>query len=135
MKKLIILLTTIITCSTYSWAQEPQQTTILWKVFCSGSIDWESFETSNAKQDFIDVKQENNKYYWGQDNVYTVYNKVEEHNGFTTRVTYDFIDKYKQRGKLIYLHNRDADWATKHVFYIQYEGIKMGKFYCSNEPK
>ena len=86
-------------------------------------------------QDFIDVKQENNKFFWGQDNIYNVYNKKEEHNGFRTTITYDFIDKYQQRGIIIYMHNRDADWATKHMLYIKYEGIKIGKYYCSNEPK
>ena len=48
--------------------------------------------------------------------------------------TYDFIDKFKQRGVMIYQYNRNADWSTKHMYYIQYEGIVKGMVYLSNDP-
>ena len=53
---------------------------------------------------------------------------------FMSITTYDFIDKFKQRGVMIYQYNRNADWSTKHMYYIQYEGIVMGMVYLSNDP-
>ena len=132
MKKLFMLiLAVLIHVGTY--AQQNSQT-IVWKVFASGPCNFETLEVGEVKQDFIDVKQEGNRFFWGNDNVYTLYNKKEKHQGFQTVTTYDFIDKYKQRGVFIYTLNRDADWANKHMFWIHYEGIVMGKYYCSNEP-
>lgn len=136
MKRLALLFSfTMVICISAYAQQQVQAPSFLWKIFCSGSIDFVTFETSAIKQDHIDVKQEGNKYYWGNDNVYTIYNKKEDHNGFVTYTTCDFIDKYNQRGNIIYQYNRDSDWTTKHMFYIQYEGIRMGKYYCSNEPQ
>ena len=133
MKKAIFF-TSFLLMLGFNVCAQHQTVSVIWKIFCSGSLDWEKFETGYPKQDFIDVKQEDNKFYWGQDNVYHVYNKQEKHEGFTTTITYDFIDKYKQRGSIIYTHNRAADWATKYMFFIKYEGMKEGKYYCSNEP-
>lgn len=132
MKRLTLLLGLLLLICAGISAQQPKT---IWKIFCSGSCDFETFETGPVKQDFIDVIQDDNKFYWGKDNVYTVYNKKENHNGFMSYTTYDFIDRHNQRGTILYQHNRGADWATKHIFYIQYEGVRMGKFYCSNEPQ
>ena len=44
------------------------------------------------------------------------------------------MDKFKQRGVMIYQYNRNADWCTKHMYYIQYEGIVKGMVYLSNDP-
>lgn len=108
--------------------------TQIWKIFASGVCDFNTFETGEIKQNFIDVKQVGNKFYWGEDNVFTIYNKKEKHSGFMSITTYDFIDKFKQRGIMIYQYNRNADWSTKHMYYIQYEGIVMGMVYLSNDP-
>ena len=108
--------------------------TQIWKIFASGVCDFNTFETGEIKQNFIDVKQVGNKFYWGEDNVFTIYNKKEKHSGFMSITTYDFIDKFKQRGVMIYQYNRNADWSTKHMYYIQYEGIVKGMVYLSNDP-
>ena len=76
--------------------------TQIWKIFASGVCDFNTFETGEIKQNFIDVKQVGNKFYWGEDNVFTIYNKKEKHSGFMSITTYDFIDKFKQRGVMIY---------------------------------
>lgn len=131
MKKIILLLSLMMLITNVC----AQSTTTFWKVFASGNCNSETFEIGDVKQDFIDVKQEGNVFYWGKDNVYKCYNKKENNKGFMSFTTYDFIDKYNQRGTLIYQNNRDANWANKHMFYIFYEGVKNGKFYCSNEPK
>lgn len=112
-----------------------QTTTTIWNIFCSLNCDFETLQLGEIQQDFIEVKQQDNIFYWGNDNVYKVYNKEEIHSGFTTITTYDFIDRYSQRGKIIYQYNRGGDWATKHMFYVQYEGVRMGKVYYSREPK
>ncbi len=135
MKRLSLILVLMLAMCTSIFAQQQTQSTTIWKVFCSGSCDSETFEVGPAKQDFIDVKQVGNKYYWGTDNVFTLYNKKERHDGFMSLTTYDFVDKYSQRGLFIYQYNRNEDWATKHMFYICYEGKRMGMYYCSNEPK
>ena len=119
MKKISFILIFMLAMCDIVFAQQNQSTTI-WKVFSSGSCD---------------VKQVGNKYYWGNDNVFSLYNKKEVHDGFMSFTTYDFVDKYGQRGLFIYQYNRNADWATKHMFYICYEGKRMGMYYCSNEPK
>lgn len=112
-----------------------QTTPTIWGIFASTSCDSETFETGAIQQNFIEVRQENNRFYWGDENIYTVYNKKEKHSGFMTITTYDFMDKYSQRGKIIYQYNRGEDWATKHMFYVLYEGVRMGKVYLSREPK
>ena len=134
MKKISFILIFMLAMCDIVFAQQNQSTTI-WKVFSSGSCDFETFEVGPVKQDFIDVKQVGNKYYWGNDNVFSLYNKKEVHDGFMSFTTYDFVDKYGKRGLFIYQYNRNADWATKHMFYICYEGKRMGMYYCSNEPK
>ena len=132
MKRFLFIISLIMVFSVSIYAQS---TATIWNIFCSGSCDFETFETGTVKQHFIEVKQQDNKFYWGNDNVYKVYNKKIKHSGFMTITTYDFIDKYNQRGKIIYQYNRGEDWATKHMFYVQYEGIRMGKVFCSSEPK
>ena len=135
MKKISLLLSLLLmfTC-TYSYAQS--STKILWKEFASATMNFDTFQPDNDfRQNFIDVKQEGNRFIWGDQNVYNVYNKKETHDGFMSFTTYTFIDKYNQRGTLIYQNNRNADWATKHMFYIQYEGKKLGMVYCSNDPQ
>lgn len=128
-------LTVIICCFAAVLHAQTSNSVVKWGIFASGTCDFETFETGEIKQNFIDVKQEDNNFYWGKDNVYTLYNKKEKHSGFMSFTTYDFIDKYKQRGTLIYQHNRNADWSTKHMFYINYEGNKQGVVYCSREPE
>jgi hypothetical protein len=135
MKRLVLLSLLLVGSLSVFPQQDQSHTSVLWKVFCSGNCDGETFEIDDPKQDFIDIKQEGNRFYWGKDNVYTVYNKKERHDGFKSFTTYDFIDKYNQRGVLIYQYNRDSDWATKHMYYIFYEGIRMGRYFLSNNPE
>ena len=74
MKKISFILIFMLAMCDIVFAQQNQSTTI-WKVFSSGSCDFETFEVGPVKQDFIDVKQVGNKYYWGNDNVFSLYNK------------------------------------------------------------
>lgn len=111
-----------------------QQQITHWDVFATATCSIE-FETGNVRQNFIKVKQVGNRFYWGDDNYYDVYNKKEEHKGFTTIIIYDFIDKNQQRGQLFYQFNQNADWATRHMFYIFYENDSAGMVYLSNDPK
>ena len=133
MKKILFILTMLFMLVCTSVSAQTSGTT-LWKIFVSGTCKDVTFEIGYPKQDFIDVTQYDNKFVWGNDNVYKVYNKKEKHDGFMSYTTYDFIDKYSQRGRLIYKDNRNADWSTKHMFYIHYEGQEMGMYYLSNEP-
>jgi len=130
-----IILFCIIICGVFSMNAQTVQENIEWKIFASGKYIVETFEINQPSQDFIDVKQEGNKFIWGKDNIYKVYNKKVSHSGFMSYTIWDFIDKYNQKGQMIYQNNRDADWATKHMFYIHYKGQEQGKYYCSNEPK
>ncbi len=130
MKKrvLVILFLKILTITAYSQ-------NICWNIFASGSCNAETFEVGEIHQNFIKVNQKGNRFYWGDSNYYTLYNKEERQSGFMSFTTYDFIDKYNQRGRFIYQNNRDEDWATRHMFYIFYEGINIGKVYLSNAPE
>lgn len=130
MKKIILF----IVMALGSFAATAQQQVTHWDVFATATCTIE-FETGNARQNFIKVKQVGNRFYWGEDNYYDVYNREEIHEGFMTIVTYDFIDKHKQRGRLIYQFNQNADWATRHMFYIFYENDSTGMVYLSNDPK
>jgi hypothetical protein len=134
MKKIFLIILAFSLCS-FIYAQDDIDENIVYDVFASGTCNFDTDEIGNFKQDFITVKQEGNVFYWGEDNIFTVYNKNIRHSGFMTVITYDFIDKYKQRGILIYQNNRNSDWSTKYMFYIHYEGIAEGEVYCSNKPK
>lgn len=68
-------------------------------------------------------------------NTYQLYNKTLDYDGFTTYEEYDGIDKNKQRCKIIFQKNDNADWSTKYMIYIYYENQNTGLVYLSNEPK
>lgn len=134
MKKALLFILTV-TISVITYAQTSNTEKIKWGVFASATCNRDDMSVENMKQDFIDVIQNANRYYWGKDNYYTLYNKKETHSGFMTYTTYDFVDKYSQRGLFIYQYNRNADWLTKHMFYIFYEGQTQGMLYCSRAPE
>lgn len=134
MRKIIFILVSLLMIIPSSISAQQSSNSVLWPVFSSGPFDFETFEVGEAHQDFISVRQVGNVYYWGDLNIFTVYNKREKHSGFHTFNIYDFIDKYNQRGTFIYILNRSGNIA-KHMFCIQYEGIVMGKYYISNDPE
>ena len=136
MKKFFILLF-IITASIFlnnSDAQDDiNRTYNIWKIFASGSFNFESGEAGQPHQIFFNVRQDNNRFYWGDENTYTVYNKRASRNGFYHMVTWDFIDKYNQRGVLMYSYKQNGDWYDKHCFFIMYEGqYDKGQYYNSS---
>ncbi|MBQ9638910.1 MAG: hypothetical protein IJV22_05070 [Bacteroidales bacterium] len=130
MKK-IMALACLLFCSFELFAQQ----TVHWDVFASAECSLETLEMWQMRQNFIKVKQVNNRFYWGELNYYDVYNKKEKHDGFTTIIIWDFVDKYKQRGTMMYQFNQNADWSTRHMFYIFYENKPQGMVYLSNDPK
>ena len=131
MKKLI-LLTILILSSACISAQQKQ--TISYDIFTSMSCPSETNTSDDIKQDFIKVKLINNKFYWGDRNTYEVYNKQVRHDGFKTITIYDFVDKYGQRGQLLYQYDESSDWSMRNIFVISYEGGQC-MMYLSNDPK
>ena len=129
--KTLITFVCLMLCSLTDFAQQ----TTLWEVFGSTTCDAETFETGYVTQNFIKVRQVGNRFYWGESNYFDVYNKDVNHDGFSSYTSWDFIDKFKQRGQMIYQNNRNADWGTRNMFYIFYEGRPTGMLYLSRDPQ
>ena len=128
MKKFLLVCCLFISFTAFS------QNTVYWDVFATADCSLEPFEMGQVRQNFIKVKQIGNRFYFGESNYYDVSNRYEKHDGFSTVVIWNFVDKYNQKGLFIYQHNQDADWSTRHALYIFYENNDRGKMYLSNDP-
>ncbi len=129
MKRTLLLVVIIGLVSIRAIAQEE---TIVYDVFASATSQ---YNYENLKQDFIKVKMKGNCFYWGDRNAYSVYNKKVTHDGFKATTVYDFVDKYGQRGRLFYCFDESADWSTRNLFMISYEGTEQCMMFLSNDAK
>ena len=104
--------------------------------FLSQDVNLETGEVSNqvTNNSLITIFLDGNKLTLGAKK-YTLYNKCESNNGFTTITYYDAIDNSNQRCKIRFIIDESADWTTKNAIIIWYNEIsKTAKWYQSREP-
>lgn len=104
--------------------------------FLSQDVNLETGEVSNqvTNNSLITIFLDGNKLTLGAKK-YTLYNKCESNNGFTTITYYDAIDNSNQRCKIRFIIDESADWTTKNAIVIWYNEIsKTAKWYQSREP-
>lgn len=104
--------------------------------FLSQDVNIETGEVSNqiTNNTLVTIYIDGNKLTLGSKK-YSLYNKTESNNGFTTITYYDAIDNANQRCKIRIIVNESADWTTKNAIVIWYNEIsKTAKWYQSREP-
>ena len=89
--------------------------------FLSQDVNLETGEVSNqvTNNSLITIFLDGNKLTLGAKK-YTLYNKCESNNGFTTITYYDAIDNSNQRCKIRFIIDESADWTTKNAIIIWY---------------
>ena len=81
------------------------------------------------------AKLDGNKLYING-NIYTLYDKKTDHDGFLHFETYDAYDKYYQKCFVGFITNDAAStWASKYQIIIKYEGIDKAMVFLYKESK